>query len=224
VKEQDAQHLVADTSWRWFELTVAEIVGVPLVDRALAWVLRQPRVVVGLSAAFGLALTLTSLLPLLSSHHSLERTPRNTSSSAVSATVRASGDEGERAERDVLAIVAAFNQASISAGLRGQPELLAPYLASDGTAWGEVQAEYARRQGRGETSEASLVRWGVLHIVIQGDRAMVETQEQWDVIASVGPTVVSSRRGVLVRNRYELRHTPTAPWQIVAVETTPVIG
>ncbi|MEN9933895.1 MAG: hypothetical protein RLZZ387_474, partial [Chloroflexota bacterium] len=86
------------------------------------------------------------------------------------------------------------------------------------------QAEFARRAQRGETSDAALVRWGVLRSVVDGDTALIETQEQWDVITSVGPSVVSSRRGVLVRNRYQLRRAAPGTWQIATVETTPVIS
>jgi hypothetical protein len=102
--------------------------------------------------------------------------------------------------------------------------VLAPYLAADGEAWREVQGEFERRARQGETSDAQLVRWGVLRTTITGDAARVETQEQWDVITSVGPAVMSSRRGVLVRNEYELRRGAAGVWQIAAVTTTPVIG
>jgi hypothetical protein len=141
---------------------------------------------------------------------------------------RSGGDvpsaQGDEAHREVLAAVVAYNQASIAASLLGSPNVLAPYLTPDGEAWRQVQAEFARRAQRGEMSEAALVRWGVLRSVVDGNTALIETQEQWDVITSVGQSIVSSRRGVLVRNRYQLRYTVAGTWQIAAVETTPVIA
>jgi hypothetical protein len=133
---------------------------------------------------------------------------------------------GANAEQsDLVAVVAAYNQASITAALLGRPDVMAPYLAPDGTAWAEVQAEFARRATRGETHEAALTRWGVLREEITGDTARVETQEQWDDITSVGGVVISSRRGLLTHNTYELRRAATSGrWQITKVTSVSVIG
>jgi hypothetical protein len=196
------------------------LASLPLFDRALAALLRWPRALAGVVIVLGLAVTAGSTLPLWTG-------ASNEHASGTPATSVPTGEpvpEEAAAQQQVLAVVAAYNQASINAGLLGRVELLEPYLARDGEAWREAQAEYERRQQRGETSDASLVRWGVLRLEIQGDIATLETQEQWDVLTSMGPTVISSQRGVLVRNHYELQRTEADAWQIVGVETTPVIG
>jgi len=52
----------------------------------------------------------------------------------------------------------------------------------------------------------------------------VETQEQWDDIASLGGQVISSRRGVLTRNIYELRRSAAlGRWLITTISSTPII-
>ena len=128
-------------------------------------------------------------------------------------------------DQEVLTVVAAYNQASITAAVLNKADPMAPYLAPDGTAWAEVQAEYRRRATRGETHDPALTRWGVLNVAVNGDIATVETQEQWDDITSVGGEVVSSRRAVLTRNRYELRHSPSlGRWLITAVTSSLIIG
>lgn len=202
------------------------LVGLPLLDRALTAALRWPRAAATAGAALGLALSLAALLPLLP----VTSVPASATGLAGLAadTTPTPPDRLDTqealAEQEVLAVVAGYNQASISAGLLGRTDLLAPYLDGQGAAWRQVQAEYARRAQRGETSDATLARWGVLRIVVTGGTALVETKEQWDVITSVGPTVISSRRGVLVRNSYQLHRTPDGVWQIRSVDTTPVMG
>jgi hypothetical protein len=211
VRRERESHSVGVFGW---------LASLPLFDRALAALLRWPRTLAGVVIVLGLALTVGSALPLWTGvSHPLVR-------SAPATDVPTSEPVPEEAavQQQVLTVVAAYNQASISAGLLGRVELLEPYLARDGEAWRAAQAEYERRQQRGETSDASLVRWGVLRLEIQGDIATLETQEQWDVLTTVGPTVISSQRGVLARNRYELRRTEADVWRIVAVETMPVIG
>jgi hypothetical protein len=107
----------------------------------------------------------------------------------------------------------------------GRVDVLAPYLAPDSQTWAEIQAEYQRRAARGEAHEPALTRWGVLRIAVAGDTATVETQEQWDVITSVGGHIVASRRGILTRNTYTLRHFPsTGSWLITDVATTTLIN
>ena len=60
---------------------------------------------------------------------------------------------------------------------------------------------------------------------ITGDTAKIETQEQWDDITRVGGHIVSSRRGVLTQNTYELRRAATGGrWQISTVTSVSVIG
>jgi hypothetical protein len=60
---------------------------------------------------------------------------------------------------------------------------------------------------------------------VDGNSATVETQEQWDDITSVGGAVVSSKRGILTRNTYALRRSPSlGRWLITTVTSTVVIG
>jgi len=124
----------------------------------------------------------------------------------------------------VIDLVATYNQASITAAVLGRADAMAPYLAPDGTAWAEVQAEYQRRAMRDETHNPALTRWGILRVVVDSDAATVETQEQWDDQTSVGGQVVSSRRGILTQNIYELRRAPsTERWLITTITTTNII-
>jgi hypothetical protein len=132
----------------------------------------------------------------------------------------ASGDAEE-----VLNVVAAYNQASITAAVLNRVDVLAPYLAPDGTTWAEVQAEYQRRATRGETHDPALMRWGVLRTAVDGDTATVETQEQWDDVMSVGGQAVSSKRGILIRTNYTLRRSPSLKrWLITNVASTTIVN
>src|SRR3954452_3764275 len=56
-------------------------------------------------------------------------------------------------EAATLAVITAYNQASITAAVLGRADVMAPYLAPDGQAWADAQAEYARRSTRGETHD-----------------------------------------------------------------------
>jgi hypothetical protein len=128
-------------------------------------------------------------------------------------------------EEDVLNVVATYNQASIAAAVLGRPDPMTPYLAPDGKTWAEVQAEYQRRATRGETHNPALSRWGVLQIVVDADTATLETQEQWDDVVSIGGQVVSSQRGILTRNSYTLRRSPSlGRWLITDVASTTLIN
>jgi hypothetical protein len=128
-------------------------------------------------------------------------------------------------EEEVLNVVAAYNQASITAGVLGRSDPMAPYLAPDGKTWAEVQAEYQRRATRGETHDPALTRWGVLRIAVDSDMATIETQEQWDDVISVGGQVVSSRRDILTHNTYTLRRSPSLNrWLITNVATTTLVN
>lgn len=200
---------LAEGALRW-------ALGRPAVDRVLRSLLRHPRALLAVVSLLGLWLTVWSLAPLFTAP----------SAPQVAASPPASGvlDADQQREREVLAVITAYNQASITAGLLGDPAHLAPYLAPDGAAWRQVDAEYQRRAGRGETTDAALSRWGVLRIEVERDTALVETQEQWDAVTSVGDQVISSRRGVLLRNSYRLRRAASGGWLIVAIETTPLVA
>ena len=173
----------------------------PAMDRMLGRAVSHPRLLQWLGALLGLMSIGLALWPfLVSSARSASTTgPVQGSSSAVVQLSTTNGDadpHGANAEQsDLVAVVAAYNQASITAALLGRADVMAPYLAPDGTAWKEVQAEYQRRATRAETHEPTLTRWGALREEIAGDTARVETQEQWDDITSVGGEVISSRRG-----------------------------
>ncbi|NWG20230.1 MAG: hypothetical protein HXY39_07860 [Chloroflexi bacterium] len=180
----------------------------PAFDRILASALRHPRLLVALVAIAGTALTAWSIAPFW-------RGDAGTVPAADSAAITPAPSSGD----DALRLIAAYNQASAVAAAQGRADLLAPYLAPDGPAWRAVQQEYARRAISGERREATLARWGVLKAAIDTDTAIVETQEQWDVVTIAGGDIVSSRRGVLLRNAYMLR-LDAGGWRIVDVATT----
>jgi hypothetical protein len=187
-----------------------------LLDRALTPLLHHPFLLLVLGVGLGTALVVWSLLPWA--------LPAKASEPAMSGQATTSppppSDISERDE--VLAVLAGYNQASVVAGASGSVEPLMPFLAADGPALRAARAEFARRTIGDERSEASLVRWGVLQITIDGVQALVETQEQWDVITSARGDVLRSRRGVLSRNLYALRRS-SAGWRIVSVTTTPIV-
>jgi hypothetical protein len=187
-----------------------------LLDRALTPLLHHPFLLLALGIGLGTALVVWSLLPWTLRAEASE--PVVSGQAATSLTA----PPNMRERDEVLAVLAAYNQASIVAGAYGSIEPLIPFLATDGPALRAARAEFARRTLGDERSEASLVRWGVLQITVDGEQAQVETQEQWDVITSAHGEVLRSRRGVLSRNLYALRRSP-AGWRIVSVTTTPIV-
>lgn len=190
------------------ERLLAWLLALPWLDRLLERWLRRPRLLTG-------AITLLGILLMVWSVVSLGR---------ITPDAAATVADASPAPRDaMLEHISAYNQASAIAAAQGRPDLLTPYLAVDGPAWRDIQQEYARRAATGERREATLVRWGVLETVMQADTAMVETQEQWDVITAVDGRVVNSRRGILTRNRYLLRMEGSA-WRIIDVTTTVLLG
>lgn len=204
----------------WPAALVSWLLARPLVDRPLSALLRTPRTLMATVAVAGLALTALTVLPLVFARSA----PRSTHEMNVDQAAPPTAPADRPREEAVLAVIAAYNQASIAAGLLARADLLAPYLAPEGAAWRDVQAAYERRRARGETTDAALQRWGVLEVQVTGDTALVETQEQWDVVASVGGEIISSRRGVLTRNTYRLRRSPQAGWLIVSVDSTTLIS
>ncbi|MCS6841943.1 MAG: hypothetical protein NZ699_01755 [Roseiflexus sp.] len=189
----------------------------PSLDWLLTAALRYPRMLMTAALGVGAALAIWhigALQPAPADTPSLMRIP-NVSAPATSTPATTIAD-------DVVQFLAAYNQASALAAARGQAALLEPYLAPDSPAWQSVAAEYARRASVGERRDASLVRWGVLQGDITSAGGWVDTQEQWDVAITVGGRIVSSRRGVLTRNRYWLRRDADG-WRIVDAATTEVI-
>lgn len=212
-------------------ISLQRMLMLPAIDRMLGRAVSHPRLLQWIGALIGLVTIGFALRPFLafntSSTSTIGPAQAGNRSTAIAATLDEDTDRrGANADQsDPLAVVAAYNQASITAALLDRPEIMAPYLAPDGTAWQEVQAEYQRRAARAETHEPTLTRWGVLQSAISGDTARVETQEQWDDITSVGGVVISSRRGVLTHNTYELRRAATGGrWQIMTVTSVSVIG
>jgi hypothetical protein len=198
-----------------------------LLDRALGRLLAHPRALQLAGLVVGLALVAVTVRPLAwpSVPHVVPANATGVAQALVAALpTPASTEPGER-DAEVLNVVAAYNQASITAAVFGRVDVLTPYLAPDSQTWAEVQAEYQRRAARGEAHEPALTRWGVLHIAVTGDTATVETQEQWDDITSVGGQVLTSRRGILTRNTYTLRRSPNENgWLITDVATTTLIN
>jgi hypothetical protein len=122
------------------------------------------------------------------------------------------------AEQQAIRTVAAYNRASIDAAREGRVDPLLPYLDPDGSALAAARAEYERRIAHQETRDATLARWRALRAEVDGTRAMIETQELWDDVTWSNGALVSSRRGVLTHNVYELRLADR--WLIVDVTTT----
>ena len=184
------------------------------VDRLLGGLLRHPRLL-----QLG-AVLLAAALVILSLHQLSKVVPAMQTTGDVSHIPAASP-----AEQAVLEVVVAYNQASIAAAMLDTTEPMRPYLTADSRAWTAAHAEYLRRQARAETHRPTLVGWGVLSLHIDGDSAVVETQEQWDDRTSVGDQVVASRRGIVTRNSYRLRRTAgDNRWLIDQVTTTTIIG
>jgi hypothetical protein len=199
-----------------------------LLNQALGRALEQPRALQIAGIVVGIAIIVLTMRPLIWPTSSQQMpangtAPQHAVAPAPPATAGQSAPENDDA--DVLNVVAAYNQASIAAAIVGRADVMAPYLAPDGAAWAAVQAEYRRRATRGETHDPALTRWGVLRIMIDGDSATVETQEQWDDVTSIDGQVVSSKRGILTRNAYALRRAPHLNrWLITDVATTTIIN
>lgn len=188
------------------------------IDRLCERLLIHPRALQMVSLLIGVLLVMLTLRPLL-------WLPASHSTSLVrSATVpHSSVSSPDAPEQAVLDVVAAYNQASIAAAALGRADVMGPYLAPDELAWAQVQAEYQRRTTRGEQHTPTLTRWGILSVAVDGDRATVETQEQWDDTMSIGGQIVTSQRGILTRNTYVLRRA-SGPWQITHVSSIVVVG
>jgi hypothetical protein len=203
---------------------IDQALAMPALDQVLGRLLDRPRVLQVAGVLVGIFLAVLALRPLLSSAAPVSLAAINATPAQVVATASRQTAPTGSAEQAVIDLVAAYNQASITAAVLGRADAMAPYLAPDGTAWADVQAEYGRRAARGESHNPALTRWGVLRVVVDSDTATVETQEQWDDQTSVSGQVMSSRRGILTQNIYELRRAPsTERWLITTVTTTNII-
>jgi hypothetical protein len=191
------------------------------IDHAIGWLLLRPRTLQVAGVVLGALLVTLALYPLLGS--APVRSLTSPATPLAEPLTAQSFPRVDASEGELLAIVAAYNQASITAAVLGRPDPMAPYLAPDSQVWRDIQTEYRRRVARGEAHDPTLTRWGVLRIALHGDTATVETQEQWDDITSLGGQVVSSTRGILTRNSYILGRSATRAWQITDVTSTSII-
>jgi hypothetical protein len=203
---------------------IDQTLALPALDRLLGWLLDRPRALQVAGVLVGIFLAVLALRPLLLSAAPVSLAAIKVAPTQAAATASPPAAPAGSAEQAVIDLIAAYNQASITAAVLGRADAMAPYLAPDGIAWADAQAEYGRRATRGETHNPALTRWGILRVVVDSDAATVETQEQWDDQTSVGGQVVSSRRGILTQNIYELRRVPsTERWLITTVTTTNII-
>jgi hypothetical protein len=198
------------------------------LDRALGRLLGHPRALQVGGLLIGILMVALALRPLIWTSPA-PAAPAVASSGAAPipapAVAPLAGSAASDAEAEVMNVVAAYNQASITAAILGRVDVMAPYLAPNGTTWAEVQAEYQRRATRGESHDPALTRWGVLRMAVDGDTATVETQEQWDDVMSVGGQVITSKRGILTRNTYALRRSPSLKrWLIMSVASTTIVN
>jgi len=123
-----------------------------------------------------------------------------------------------------IAVIAAYNAASIAAGVNGDHTMMHAYLAERSTVRTDIATEYARRARHNERHHASMVRWGVVDREQTERRARIVTQEVWDDVVVVAGSVVDERRGSLSRVTYDLvRHTTTEPWRIVAIKSEVIV-
>jgi hypothetical protein len=218
--------VIAPTGGSYISTLRERVLGWSFLDQLLSRVLEHPRVLQFAGILVGMVMISLTMHPLF-----WPTAPEHTSASSTASqragaeALPAPSDQPSPGDADVLNVVAAYNQASITAAVLGRADPMAPYLAPDGRTWAEVQAEYARRATRGEAHDPALTRWGVLRIAVDGDTATVETQEQWDDLTTVGGQVVSSKRGIMTRNTYTLRRSPgMGRWLITHVETTTILA
>jgi len=200
---------------------VARALTLPVVDWMLSRLVARPRVLQLASVLLGMVivgLALRSLLP------SAPLAPAGTRAASAQTIATAMLPPAGSDTQAAIDLVAAYNQASIAAAVLNRADAVAAYLAPDGNAWAEVQAEYQRRASTSETHHPALSRWGILRVAVDGDTAIVETQEQWDDLTSVDGAVVSSKRGLLTQNVYKLRRVlSTERWLITTIATTNII-
>ncbi len=123
-----------------------------------------------------------------------------------------------------LEVVAAYNAASITAGMLGRADPMEPFLVADGAASDAVAHEFRRRAELHEIHHPTLVRWGVVHQAADTTRASVETQEVWDDKTLVRGMLTDARRGIVQRVRYNLRRANASqPWQIETIENQTIL-
>jgi hypothetical protein len=201
---------------------VAQVLNLPALDWVVKWLLARPRVLQLVSVLLGMVIVGLALRSLLPS--TAPMLPARASAASAQAVATAMPPPAGADTQAAFDLVAAYNQASIAGAVLNRADAMATYLAPDGSAWADVQAEYQRRTSTGETHHPALSRWGILRVAVERETAIVETQEQWDDLTSVGGTAVSSKRGILTQNVYQLRRVPkTEHWLITTITTTNII-
>jgi hypothetical protein len=199
---------------------VARILALPVIDWVLKWLLARPRALQLVGVLLGMVIVGLALRSLVSA----PVTPSGASAASAQAIATAMPQPARADTQAAIDLVAAYNQASIAGAVLNRADAMAVYLAADGSAWADVQAEYQRRASIDEIHHPALSRWGILRVAVEGDTAVVETQEQWDDLTSIAGAVISSKRGILTRNVYHLRREPqTERWLITTIRTTNVI-
>lgn len=201
---------------------VAQALTLPVIDWGLKWLLARPRVLQVAGVLLGMVIVYLALRSLLPSAPVMPTGGSTASAQAVATAMPPPAGSETQAAIDVIA---AYNQASIAGAVLNRADAMAVYLAPDGSAWADVQAEYQRRTSTGEIHHPALTRWGILRIAVDANTAVVETQEQWDDLTSIAGAVVSSKRGLLTQNVYHLRCVPqTERWLITTITTTNIIN
>ena len=201
---------------------VTRALSLTALDWVLSRLMAHPRVLQLAGVLLGMViigLALRSLLPAAT-----PLVPAGASAVSARTIATAMPPSAGSDTQAAIDLVAAYNQASIAAAILNRADAMAAYLAPDGSAWADVQAEYQRRTSRDEIHHPALSRWGILRVAVDADTAILETQEQWDDLTSVGGIVVSSKRGLLTQNVYHLRRVPsTERWLITTITTTNII-
>lgn len=199
---------------------------VELADKLYERISRRPRSLVACGAGLGVALSVAvtaGRLPTASRH-----TPSGSSSAAATtaptAVATAPAAVGQAASAEPLAVVGAYNAASIAAAATGDVSLVLPFFADGSREPEAIDAEFARRAARGEQHRSSLVRWGVAEQQIFESSASIVTQEVWDDQIFRDGERIDSRYGTIMRIRYSLeRAAPSAPWRIQTIHSTVVV-
>lgn len=197
---------------------VAGLLALPVVDRALGLLLCRPRLLQGVVTVMGAVLVVLALAPLDALRDTLSSARGD---SEVPLAQAAPTHDAEA----VMQVIAAYNQASITAAVIGRMDPMTPYLAPDSPAWVRVQTAYQQRAARRETHTPTLTRWGVLRSTVNTTTATLETQEAWDDVLRISGQVRSSRRGMVLHTTYTLQRTAAIGmgWRVTDVTSTVVV-
>src|SRR3954454_18897533 len=110
-------------------VSLDRILALPMLDHALAHLLRHPRILQWMGALAGLVMVALALRPVFVSTLGIgaNAPPPIASASATSehALDMAAPSAGEPA---IVAVITAYNQASITGAVLGRADMMAPYL------------------------------------------------------------------------------------------------